>query len=141
MKSYKLKWPMTLGIIGAIYSVIVGFIIGYLATGGKVPGFPTADFGRMWLLVTVMAIVGPVIGLVGASIVRNNPKVGGVLLLFSVVEYFVVCVLLGRPTTIPYLLMGSIGVLFMFISGIMALVYPMVDEDGRYIYKTTNNTR
>lgn len=138
MKSYKLKWPMILGIIGAIYSVIVGFIIGFLATGGKVPGFPTADFGRMWLLVTVMAIAGPVIGLVGASIVRSNPKVGGVLMLFAVVEYFVICVLIGRPTTVPYLLVGGIGILFMFISGIMSLVYPMLDDETKYTYKTSN---
>ena len=124
MKSYKLKWPMILGIIGAIYSVIVGFIIGFLAT--------------MWLLVTVMAIAGPVIGLVGASIVRNNPKVGGVLMLFAVVEYFVICVLIGRPTTIPYLLVGGIGILFMFISGIMSLVYPMLDDETKYTYKPSN---
>lgn len=141
MKTYKLKWPMILGIIGSIYAVIVGFIIGFLATGGVVPGFGSVSFGRMWLLITIMAIAGPVIGLVGASITRNAPKVAGVLLLFAVVEYFVVGVLIGRQSTIPYLLIGGIGTLFMFISAMMALVYPMLPEDNKYTYKTPHVER
>lgn len=134
MKSYKLRWPMILGIIGSIYSVIIGFIIAFLATGGKVPGFEIVDFGRMWLLIAIMAIAGPVIGLIGSSIVLQNSKVAGVLMLFAVAEYFVVGVLIGKVNAVPYLLLGGIGTLFILISGMMALIYPHLDNEERHHY-------
>ena len=134
MKSYKLKWPMTLGIIGSIYSVVVGFIIAFLATGGVIPGFEPVDFGRMRLLISIMAIAGPVFGLIGASLVYNNHKVAGVLMLFAVIEYFVVGALIGRSNSIPYLLIGGIGTLFVLISGMMTLVYPQLNNEDRPQY-------
>lgn len=134
MESYKLKWPMILGIIGSIYSVVVGFIIAFLATGGVIPGFERIDFGRMWLLISIMAIAGPVFGLIGASLVYHNHKVAGVLMLFAVIEYFVVGALIGRSNSIPYLLVGGIGTLFVLISGMMSLVYPQLDNEDRVHY-------
>ncbi len=134
MKSYKLRWPMILGIIGSIYSVVVGFLIAFLATGGRLLGNEVMDFGRMWLLITIMAIVGPVIGLIGASVTYQNSKVAGVLMLFSVAIYFVVAVLIGRTSSVPYLLLGGIGTLFTLISGVMTLVYPMIDDEEHHAY-------
>lgn len=134
MKSYKLKWPMILGIIGSIYSVVVGFLIAFLATGGIIPGYERVDFGKMWLLISIMAIVGPVFGLIGASLVYHNHKVAGVLMLFAVVEYFVVGALISKTNSIPYLLIGGIGTLFMLISGLMTLVYPQLNNEDKPHY-------
>lgn len=133
MKTTRLTWPMILGIIGSICSVVVGFVIAFFATGGKVASIQNIEFGNMWLLTTVMAIFGPLLGLVGASIVKFAPRTGGILMLFSVVEYVVVCILIGRQF-VPALVFGGIGYLFLTVSGMMALIYPTIHFDDTYIY-------
>lgn len=125
MKTNKLTWPMILGIIGSICSVVVGFVIAYFATGGKINGIQDIEFGNMWLLTTIMAILGPLLGLVGASIVKFVPRTGGVLMIFSVLEYIVVCMLIGSQAT-PALVFGGIGYLYLTVSGLMALIYPTI---------------
>ena len=133
MKTTRLTWPMILGIFGSICSVVVGFVIAFFATGGRVAGIQNIEFGNMWLLTTVMAILGPLLGLVGASIVKFAPRTGGVLMLFSVIEYIVVCMLIGRQFT-PALVFGGIGYLFLTVSGMMALIYPTIHFEDTYVY-------
>ncbi len=133
MKTTRLTWPMILGIIGSICSVVVGFVIAFFATGGRVSGIQNVEFGNMWLLTTVMAILGPLLGLVGASIVKFAPRSGGVLMLFAVLEYIVVCMLIGSQFT-PALVFGGIGYLFLTVSGMMALIYPNIHFEDTYLY-------
>jgi hypothetical protein len=133
MKTVKLTWPMILGIIGSICSVVVGFVIAYFATGGRISGLKDLEFGNMWLLTTVMAILGPLLGLVGASIVKFAPRTGGVLMIFSVLEYIVVCMLIGRQAT-PALVFGGIGYLFLSVSAVMSLIYPTIHWEETYTY-------
>ena len=133
MKTIKLTWPMILGIIGSMCSVVVGFTIAYFATGGRLSGVEAIDFGNMWLLTTIMAIFGPLLGLVGASIVKFAPRTGGVLMILSVVEYIVVCMLVGSRF-IPALVFGGIGYLFLAVSGLMALIYPTIHFEETYRY-------
>lgn len=134
MKTNRFTWPMILGIIGAILSVIVGFIIAFFGTGGKLPGIYNPSFGNQWLLISIMAIVGPLIGLVGASIVCFFPRVGGGLMLLSVVEYFVVSFLIGLMSAVPFLIFGGIGTTFLLISGMMGLLYPMMNIEKTFLY-------
>lgn len=133
MKTARLTWPMILGIIGSICSVVVGFVIAFFATGGRLAGIQNVELGNMWLLTTVMAILGPLLGLVGASIVKLVPRTGGVLMLFSVVEYIVVCMLIGRQFA-PALVFGGIGYLFLLVSGMMGLIYPTIHFEDTYVY-------
>ena len=133
MKITRLTWPMILGIIGSICSVVVGFVIAFFATGGRVAGIQNVEFGNMWLLITVMAILGPLLGLVGASIVKFAPRTGGTLMIFSVLEYIVVCMLIGREVA-PALVFGGIGYLFLSVSGVMGLVYPTIHFEDMYTY-------
>ena len=133
MKHTRLTWPMILGIIGSICSVVVGFVIAFFATGGKVAGVQNVEFGNMWLLTTVMAILGPLLGLVGASIVKFAPRAGGTLMIFSELEYIVVCMLIGRQVA-PALVFGGIGYLFLSVSALMALIYPTINFENYYTY-------
>ena len=134
MNTNRFTWPMILGIIGAVLSVVVGFTIAFFATGGRLVGVENPSFGDQWLLISIMAIAGPLIGLVGASIVYFFPRVGGTLMLLAVVEYFVVGILIGRMSAVPYLVFGGIGISFLFISGMMSLLYPMMNVEKTYLY-------
>lgn len=127
MKQNKLIWPMILGIIGSIWWIVVGYGISYFATGGTL-GAWSFDFGAAWLWVTIIAMVSAIISIVGASITLQSPKVGGVMMLVSVLGYIVVSIIIGQRAAVPFLLFGSIGVTFLFISGVMCLIDPMMSK-------------
>ena len=55
-------------------------------------------------------------------------------MLLSVVEYFVVSFLIGLMSAVPFLIFGGIGTAFLLISGMMGLLYPMMNIEKTFLY-------
>jgi hypothetical protein len=131
----RLILPTVFASIGALLNILVSYMIAYFATGGTFfSGTMAFDFDDMWLVVTIMAMVAPVLSLVAALILNRAPKTSGVLQIISALEYGIVFLLTPDMKAVPYLLLGSIGAVILFVTGIYCLVAPYVNEPVRIEY-------
>ena len=84
MRKNRLALPTVFASIGALCNIAISYMIAYFATGGTFFGGSVAfDFDDMWLAVTIMAMIAPVLSLIGALILTSAPKTAGVLLILS----------------------------------------------------------
>ena len=135
MRKNRFTLPIVFASIGAIVNISVFYMIAYFATGGTLfNGTIAFDFDDMWLIVTIMAMVAPVLSLIGALILSNAPKTSGVLQIVSALEYLVVWLLIPDMNAIPYLIVGSVGAVILLITGIYCIAAPFVKEPVRIEY-------
>ncbi len=135
MRKNRFALPTVFASIGALVNIVVSYIIAYFATGGTFfNGSMAFDFDNMWLAVTIMAMVAPVLSLIGALILNHAPKTAGVLLIISALEYVVVWLLTPDMNAVPYLLVGSIGAVILLVTGVYSVAAPYVNEPVRIEY-------
>lgn len=135
MRKNRLTLPTVFASIGALLNIAISYMIAYFATGGTFFGGTMAfDFGNMWLAVTIMAMIAPILSLIGALILNNAPKTAGVFLILSALEYLVVGLLTPDMTAIPYLLLGSVGAVILLVTGIYSVAVPYMKEPVRVEY-------
>ena len=136
MKRNRFVLPTVFASIGAICNIVVSYLIAYFATGGTLfNGSVAFDFDNMWLAVTIMAMIAPVLSLIGALIIAYAPKTAGVLLIISALEYVVIWLLTPDMDATPYLVMGSIGAVILIITGIYCIAAPYIKEQIRVEYR------
>lgn len=136
MKRNRFVLPTVFASIGALLNIVISYMIAYFATGGTFfNGAMSFDFDDMWLAVTIMAMVAPVLSLIGALIIGYAPKTAGVLLIISALEYVVVWLLTPDMNATPYLLLGSIGAVILLVTGIYCVAAPYVKEQVRIEYR------
>ncbi len=135
MRKNRFTLPTVFASIGALINIVVSYMIGYFATGGTLfNGSMAFDFDDMWLAVTIMAMVAPVLSLIGALILNHAPKTSGVLLIISALEYVVVWLLTPDMNAVPYLLVGSVGAVILLVTGVYCVAAPFVREPVRVEY-------
>lgn len=135
MRKNRLALPTVFASIGALCNIAISYMIAYFATGGTFFGGTLAfDFDNMWLAVTIMAMIAPILSLIGALVLTSAPKTAGVFLILSALEYLVVGLLTPDITAVPYLLLGSIGAVIIMVTGIYCLTIPYMKEPVRIEY-------
>ena len=140
MRKNKFTLPTVFASIGALVNIVVSYMIAYFATGGTFFGGTMAfDFDNMWLVVTIMAMVAPILSLVAALVLNRAPKTSGVLQIIAALEYGVVWLLTPDMTAVPYLLLGSVGAVILLVTGIYCIVAPYVSEPVRIEYSKERN--
>ncbi len=90
---------MVLGIIGGVIAFLMG-LLGYgLGELADSTGFK------------LISLLIPIVGLIGAGIVKSKPKVGGILMLASMIGIFIVLKIniLSLLAGIPLLIAGILG--------------------------------
>ncbi len=129
MRKNRLTLPTVFASIGALLNIVISYIIAYFATGGTFfAGEIAFDFGNMWLAAVVMAMVAPILSLIGALILANAPRTAGVFLIISALEYLVVGLLVKETSAVPYLLLGSVGTVILFVTGVYSFATPYMKE-------------
>ena len=136
MRKNRFTLPIVFASIGALLNIVVSYFIAYFATGGAfLNGRFAFDFGDMWLAVTIMVMVAPILSLIGALIVSHAPKAAGVMFIISALEYLIVSILIPDVKAIPYLLLCSIGAVILLVTGVYSIAVPYVKETTRVEYK------
>ncbi len=136
MKRNRFALPTVFASIGALVNIVISYMIAYFATGGTFfNGSMAFDFDNMWLVVTIMAMVAPVLSLIGALIVGYAPKTAGALLIIAALEYVVVWLLTPDMDAVPYLVLGSIGAVILMVTGIYCIAAPHMKEQVRVEYR------
>ena len=136
MKRNRFALPTVFASIGAILNIVISYMIAYFATGGTFfNGKIAFDFDNMWLAVTIMAMVAPVLSLIGALIIGYYHKTAGVLFIISALEYVVVVLLTPDMNAMSYLLLGSVGAVILLVTGIYCIAAPYVKEQVRIEYR------
>ena len=139
MKRNKFALSTVYASIGAIINIVVSYLIAYFATGGSFfNGTLKFNYGDMWLLVTIMAMVSPILSLLGSLILPSAPKVAGVLLIISALEYVVVA-LMSEMEVIPYLLLFSVGAVILLVTGIYCISTNNIHEQISVDYVRTKD--
>ncbi len=129
MRKNRLTLPTVFASIGALLNIAISYMIAYFATGGTFFGGALAfDFENMWLAVVIMAMIAPILSLIGALVLVTAPRAAGVLLIISALEYLVVGLLAPDMSAIPYLLLGSAGAVILFVTGVYAIAAPYMKE-------------
>lgn len=135
MRKNRFALPTVFASIGALVNIVVSYMIAYFATGGTLFGGSMAfDFDNMWLAVTIMAMVAPVLSLIAALVLNHAPKTAGVLQIISALEYVVIWLLTPDANAVPYLLVGSIGAVILLVTGVYCVAAPYVKEQVRIEY-------
>lgn len=136
MKRNRFALPTVFASIGALLNIVISYMIAYFATGGTFfNGALAFDFDDMWLAVTIMAMVAPVLSLIGALIVGYAPKTAGALLIIAALEYIVVWLLTPDMDAIPYLVFGSVGAVILMVTGVYCIAAPYMKEQVRIEYR------
>ncbi|MBQ8293093.1 MAG: hypothetical protein IJX78_04700 [Bacilli bacterium] len=137
MRKNRLALPTVFASIGALFNIVISYMIAYFATGGTFfNGALEFDFGNMWLVVTIMAMVAPILSLIGALILSSAPRTAGFLLIVSALEYVVVG-LMAEMEAVPYLLFFSIGAVILLVTGIYCTAAHYVTEQYHIDYSKT----
>ena len=140
MRENKFTLPTVFASIGALTNIVVSYMIAYFATGGTLfAGTMAFDFKNMWLAVTIMAMVAPVLSLIAALVLKHAPKLAGVLQIITALEYIVVCLLTPDMKAVPYLLLGSIGAVVLLVTGIYCVAAPYISDPVRVEYVREHN--
>lgn len=135
MRKNRLALPTVFASIGALCNIAISYMIAYFATGGTFFGGSVAfDFDDMWLAVTIMAMVAPVLSLIGALILTSAPKTAGVFLILSALEYLIVGLLTPDMAAVSYLLLGSVGAVILMVTGVYCIAVPYIKEPVRIEY-------
>lgn len=136
MRKNRFALPIVFASIGALLNIVVSYFIAYFATGGAfLNGRFAFDFGDMWLAVTIMTMVAPILSLIGALIISHSPRAAGAMFLVSALEYLIVCILIPDAKAVPYLLLCSIGAVILLVTGIYSIAVPYIKENTRIEYK------
>jgi hypothetical protein len=136
MRKNRFTLPIVFASIGALINIVVSYFIAYFATGGAfMNGSFTFDFGDMWLAITIMAMVAPILSLIGSLILSSAPKASGVMFIISALEYLIVSILIPDMSAIPYLLVCSIGAVILLVTGVYCIAVPYVKDATRIEYK------
>ena len=131
------KFPFVLGLVGGIINLVMSAFLTYFALGGAwVNGF-TFQFGNMGIVIAIMAIISGIVGIVGASISFYSEVAGSILMLVGVIEYVVAAIMTGTMWLVPYLLIGSVGALLLFVASIFTIVEGLrkLQQDDSTYYK------
>lgn len=142
MRKNRLALPTVFASIGALCNIAISYMIAYFATGGTFFGGTLAfDFDDMWLVVTIMAMIAPILSLIGALILTSAPKTAGVFLILSALEYLVVGLLTPDMGAVPYLLLGSVGAVILMVTGVYCIAVPYMKEPVRIEYTKERDHR
>lgn len=136
MRKNRFTLPIVFASIGAIINIVVSYFIAYFATGGAfMNGDLSFKFGNMWLAVTIMVMISPILSLIGSLILSSAPKVAGIMFIISALEYLIVSILIPDANALPYLLLCSVGAVILLVTGIYSIAVPIVKDNTRIEYK------
>jgi len=99
---------LVFGILGGFFGLVGG--IGALIIGSFGEAFNFAGYSDIMIMGTV-AIIVSIAGIIGAILVKKNPKLGGILMILSGIIGFI-CIFV-------FYMLGGI---FLVLGGLMALV-------------------
>ncbi len=115
--------------IGALLNIVASFALAYFASGGKLMGIERSfDLGVWNVIVTVMAVIGAMFGIIGVIIIPRAIRTAGLFMLVSSIEYIIVSVVVAQTDLVPYLLIGGIGALIILVCSFIALMTPDESE-------------
>ncbi len=137
------KFPFVLGLVGAIFNLLMTAFITYFALGGAWVNGYVFEFGNMGIVIAIMAIISGIVGIVGASISFYSEVAGSILMLIGVVEYSVAAIMTGLMWLVPYLLIGSVGALLLLVSSIFTIIEGIkkYQEKDEAYYNYSNKTK